>query len=315
MYMALLVLQFTSGVTILLFSTRVFVRSAEKISLAFRVSPLVIGATVVAIGTSLPELAVSVIASLKHDVGLALGTIIGSNITNIFLVLPVGILVGKLRIGTTKTQRNVLMLAIVTLLFIFFYLWSVPSFIAGKIYLAGAILVTLIESIWGITGRTHEDVKKYKKMKKVSFRIHDVLTILATIGGIILGGFIVVSSVRQLSLLTGLSTTVLGLSLAAVATSLPELFTTIFSERDHEDKLTIGNIMGSNIYNLLLIGGLSLTISSWGTIGNHELLTLVGATAVLMIITLIFKGRVIPKYVGFLLLFFFALYIYQLKGV
>jgi len=308
-------LQFIVGIGILLFSTRVFVRSAEKISLAFRVSPLVIGATVVAIGTSLPELAVSVIASLKGDVGLALGNIIGSNITNIFLVLPVGILIGKLRIGTTKTQRNVLMLAIVTLLFIFFYLWSVPSLIAGKICLAGAILVTIIESVWGITGRTHEDVKKYKKMKKIHFRLHDLLIILATLGGIILGGFIVVSSVQQLSLLTGISTTILGLSLSAVATSLPELMTTIFSEEDHEEKLTIGNIMGSNMYNLLLIGGLALTISSWGTIGSHELLTLFGATATLIIITLVFKGKVIPKYVGLLLLAFFAFYIYQLKGV
>ena len=306
-------LQFLVGVVILLFSTRVFVRSAEKISLAFRVSPLGIGATVVAIGTSLPELAVSVIASLKGDVGLALGNIIGSNITNIFLVLPVGILIGKLRIGTTKTQKNVLMLTIATLLFIFFYLWSVPSFVAGKICLAGAILVTIIESIWGITGRTHEDVKRYKKINKVFFRIHDVLIILATIGGIILGGLIVVASVQQLSLLTGLSTTVLGLSLSAIATSLPELMTTIFSERDHEDKMTIGDIMGSNLYNLLLIGGLSLTISSWGTIGNHELVTLVGSTAILMIITLVFKGKVIPKYIGFLLLILFVYYIYQLK--
>ncbi len=308
-------LQFIVGVTILLFSTRAFVKSAEKISLAFRVSPLVIGATVVAIGTSLPELAVSVIASIKGDMGLALGNIIGSNITNIFLVLPVGIFVGKLRIGTTKTQRNVLMLTIVTLVFIFFYLWSVPSLVAGKICLAGAILVTIIESLWGITGRTHEDVKRYKKISNVFFRIHDVLIILGALGGIIVGGFIVVANIQRLSLATGLTTTVLGLSLSAIATSLPELLTTIFSERDHEDKMTIGDIMGSNLYNLLLIGGLSLTISSWGSIRSHELLMLIGSTAVLMIITLVFKGKVIPKYVGLLLLIFFAYYIYELKGV
>lgn len=310
-----LFIQFTIGVGILLFSTRVFVKSAEKISLAFRVSPLVIGATVVAIGTSLPELAVSVIASLKGDVGLALGNIIGSNITNIFLVLPVGILVGKLRIGTTKTQRNVLMLAIVTLVFILMYLWSVPSFIVGKLCLIGAIVVTIFESIWGITGRTKEDVKRYKKIRNVSFRLHDMLIILATFGGIIVGGKIVVASVQELSLLTGLSTTILGLSLSAVATSLPELMTTIFSEEDHEEKLTIGNIMGSNMYNLLLIGGIALTITSWGPIRPRDLLMLIGSTSVFMLVIFLYKGKVIPKYVGLVLLFFFAYYIYQLKGV
>jgi len=103
------------GIVLLLFSTKTLIKLSETLSLSLRLSPLVIGMTVVAIGTSLPELSVSTIASGRNDISLAIGNIIGSNIVNILLVFSVGALIGKLRIGTTKTPRNAIILIILFL--------------------------------------------------------------------------------------------------------------------------------------------------------------------------------------------------------
>ena len=109
-----LLLKFGIGVVVLLLSTQTFVKLAKKISLALRISPLIVGITIVALGTSLPELSVSLIASINNDAGLAFGNIIGSNIVNILVVLPVCIVIGKLRIVKTKTQRSSVLLLGIT---------------------------------------------------------------------------------------------------------------------------------------------------------------------------------------------------------
>src|SRR3990167_10685679 len=98
--MSEIALQLVLGIGLLLFSARALVKLAEKLPSSLSISPLFIGITVVALGTSLPELAVSSIASARNDIGLAMGNIVGSNIVNVLMVLPVGILLGKLRIGT-----------------------------------------------------------------------------------------------------------------------------------------------------------------------------------------------------------------------
>jgi cation:H+ antiporter len=111
----------------------------------------------------------------------------------------------------------------------------------------------------------------------------------------------------------GFSTTILGLSVTAIATSLPELLTTIFSEKDGEVKITIGNLIGSNIYNLALIGGIVLLCSSWKVITAYEILMLITSTLAFAAVVVVNKGKVIPKYTGFLLLVLFGAYIYFLR--
>src|SRR3990167_4494747 len=121
----------------------------ENISKSFRVSPLIIGVTIVALGTSLPELAVSTVAILKHDVGLAFGNIIGSNIANILLVFPVGILLGKLRVGTTKTQKNALLVLLVTGLFALLHFLHFPPFFSGLLLTSLSLITTVLQYHWG----------------------------------------------------------------------------------------------------------------------------------------------------------------------
>jgi cation:H+ antiporter len=301
------------GVILLLLSTQAFVKLAERISLSLKLSPLIIGLTVVSIGTSLPELTVSVIAVFRGDVGLAMGNIIGSNIVNVFLVLGVGIVTGKLLVGVAKTQRNIYMMFGITGLFLLLYFLGMPGIIAGSVLLSVTLFVTLDEYVMGVNGRNHEDAKIFKKRKSVKFSPVDIGKLLIALFGIILGGVLTVNSTEQLSKLLGFSTTMLGLSVTAIATSLPELLTTIFSDRDHEEQITIGNLIGSNIYNLALIGGIVLLVSSWKAITTYEILMLIMATVAFTVTVVSNKGKVIPKYTGYVLLALFATYIYFLR--
>jgi cation:H+ antiporter len=311
--MELSIILFVIGTILLLLSTQIFVKQAERISMALKLSPLIIGLTVVSIGTSLPELTVSTIAAARGDIGLAMGNLIGSNIVNVFLVLGVGILIGKLRVGTTKTQRNIYIMAGITGIFLLMYFLGVVSIVAGGILLVVAVIVMVDEYVRGISGRTHEDAKMYSKKKYSRFSLVDIGKLFIALIGIIVGGILTVSSVEQLSVLLGFSTTILGLSVTAIATSLPELLTTIYCEKNHEEKITLGNIIGSNIYNLALIGGIVLLFSSWKIITTYEIIMLLVATTVFAVVVVANKGKVIPKYVGLLLIMLFVTYIYFLR--
>lgn len=294
-------LAFGFGVLILLLASLVFVKLAEKLSAALRISPLIIGITVVALGTSLPELAVSGIGAIKGDTGLSLGNIIGSNIVNVLMVFSIGIMIGNLRIGTQKTQRNAVALGFVTFLFFALQIVGINSKVVGLVLIALSLIFTFQEYELGVEGRMHEDAKKFKNKRAKKLSLVKIFLLIASIAGVIVGGLLVVSSVEGISQAVGYSTTILGLSLTAIATSIPELLTTIFSQGDDEEKLTAGNIIGSNIYNLLLVGGISLLFSTSVYVRVLDWALLGFVTLLFIFILKRFKGRVVPKRVGLLL--------------
>ena len=308
-----LLLKFGLGVVVLLLSTQTFVKLAKKISLALRISPLIVGITIVALGTSLPELSVSLIASINNDAGLAFGNIIGSNIVNILVVLPVGIVIGKLRIGKTKTQRSSVLLLGITGVFVFLQLISFPPLLSGLFLVTSALVVTMLEYQWAVFGRSHEDSVRFNNHKKGRFTFGGFVSLTLSLIGIIIGGILLVTSVEGISLITGYSTTVLGLSLTAIVTSLPELLTTIFSQEEHQEKITIGNIIGSNIYNLLFIGGLVTIFSPIIAIPVKDWIWLIATTICFVFILRHYSGKVVPKRVGVILLVLSLIYLLALK--
>lgn len=303
---------FGVGMLVLLLSTHALVKAAEYISRAAKISPLVIGATLVALGTSLPELTVSVVALIEKDAGLALGNIIGSNVINILMVLPLGVLIGKIRIGTTKTQRNGILLLGGTLLFMLLMVLSIPKPAAGGILIFLAFIFTVMEYVFGIEGRSKEDAKSFTRKKRERFGPMRLIMVILSVIGIIFGGITVVDSIERISVITGLSTTILGLSMTAIATSLPELITTVFAQEEHQEKLTIGNVIGSNIYNLLFVGGIAILFSGGGIVTVSEWTWLILMTVIFVWIIRHFKGRVIPKRIGLGLFILLILYLISL---
>lgn len=307
-----ILIKFLIGSLILLVSTQFLVNYAKKISFALKISPLIIGLTIVAIGTSLPELSFSLTALIKQDIGLAMGNIVGSNIVNILFVFAVGILIGKLRVGTSKTQRNSMFLLVATILFVALQLTQVPAKISGLILISSAILVTLVEYFMGVLGRKNEDKKMFAKKQKIEINSSVIFVLIFLIAGIIVGSLMAVSAIEEFSALTKISTTIIGLSLTAIVTSLPELLTTIFSQEEHQAKLTMGNIMGSNIYNLLLIGGFINLLSGKNGIAMKDWMVMLLVTGFFLFILKRFSGRNIPKKYGVILLIFFVFYLVNL---
>jgi cation:H+ antiporter len=300
----------TAGIILLLLSIRSLLRLAELLSDFLKLSPLIIGMTLVAIGTSLPELSISTVASIKGDLSLAIGNIVGSNIVNVLLVFSVGILIGKLRIGSTKTPRNALILLVFTLIYTITHIYDIfPKAITGIFLISCSIIITLLEYKWATFGRNHEDVKKFKKARTIKFTLKKSTMLALSILGVIFGGFLIVNSIENLSVMTGISTGVLGLTLTAVATSLPELLTTIFSQEEHNEKMTIGNILGSNIYNLLLIGGLIDLFSTNNQSTDISWIVLNVVTFSFVVLLFAYRGKVIPKTIGVIGLLLFIGYI------
>lgn len=304
--------RFVVGIGMLLLATRYLVEGGVRMGRRFKLSPLIMGVTVVSIGTSLPELTVSLIAALKGDLGLAIGNIVGSNIVNVFMVLGTGVVIGKIRVGTKKTQRSGVIALIATLLFI------VSSYVGGEVIkwgwvlLTGAVVVTLLELVLGVKGRKKEDrvIMKAGRMEKLGAA--EMVGFCLAFIGVVGGGLITVNTVETVAVVNGWSTTILGLSLTAIATSLPELLATIIAEEEHEEKVALGNVIGSNIYNLLLIGGLIGVIEGVGRMKSMDLLWLLLSAVGLVLILRRYMGKVIPRWVGLALLSLFGVYLVTL---
>lgn len=289
-------LLFVVGIVILLSAANEFITQSSLYSARFRLSPLIVGTTIVAIGTSFPELVVSVIAVLQGDAGMALGNIVGSNIVNILLILGLAFILGKIRIGTAKTQKNIWVMVSVSLVFMLMH-WTLIPLIPGIVMLFFFVAFTIMEIDWGIRGRIREDLFRVKRMFARPRPANGWLFLISLLG-VISGGYITVSSAELLSAMLGLSTTVFGLSVTAITTSLPELIVTLISENKGQDKIALGNIIGSNIYNLSLIGGLLLLFP--GQINLHPLIWVYffGTALLALFIVTGFSGRVVPRWVG-----------------
>lgn len=311
--MAAYLIKFLFGVIILLISTQIFVKLAVKLSEIFRLSPLIIGLTIMSLGTSLPEIAVSAISSAGGDIGLATGNIIGSNIINVFLIFGIGILVDDLTIGTTKTQKNIVILLLVTFVFVILEVFFPFPVILGSFLLMSYAFFTYMEYKWGVMGRVKEDLAFITSLKKRKVTPDIVVGILLSVMGVGVGGYLVVNSMQELAVISGYSTTIFGLTLTSIATSLPELLTTIKSQREDEDKMTIGNLLGSGLFNLLFIGGLANVLGGSMKLPVVEVMFLIISAILFYVIVSFYKGKNIPKWVGWLLILIFFIYTYTIS--
>lgn len=301
---------FAIGVGMLVAAAEVLIKAAVGLSYRTKISPLVIGTTVIAIGTSLPELVVAIVSGIRQDEGLGLGNIIGANIVNVFLVLALAIVVGKIRIGTSKTPRNAWFLAGATLIFMVFYAGFNPM-LAGFALIGSAGLFTWMEYRWGRRGRDHEDLVRLRHLKKKDGIVSMPILWLA-LAGVIGGGLMTVIYAEKIAVISGYSTTVIGMSLLALSTTLPELAVTVLSARQKQDKLAVGNILGSNIFNLLLIGGVLAFFAPSRMIAAGQLTYLAFSAVGLAGLVFGFKGRIIPRWIGVLMLAIFGVYLKSL---
>lgn len=247
------------GFFLLIKGADMFVEGSSNIAKFLKVPSIIIGLTLVAFGTSAPEAAVSITASLKNSSSLSVSNIIGSNIFNLFVVLGFTAL-----FKGVKTTKNVIKkdytLSIISIILLLF-LASTTYFVDGHLYLTridGVILIFIL--LFYIGGMIKSVSNKDKEITKHNFSFKDILYILLGLSFIIWGGNLTVSSACTIARKLGLSERVIGLSIVAVGTSLPEFCTSLMALLKGENDIAVGNVIGSNIFNVLFILGVSSLI-------------------------------------------------------
>ncbi|OGM08694.1 hypothetical protein A2W13_03380 [Candidatus Woesebacteria bacterium RBG_16_36_11] len=303
----------TISLFFLIIASNYLVKETDRLAASIRISPLIIGSTLIAFGTSLPEFSVTISSIAQKVPDLSLGNIIGSNICNIFLVLGISILFFPVRMGTQKTQRNNIILLITTLIFIaYFFVPKIYSTYLLYALVTGYALFLIIEIIWGEIGSKKEDKKALSKLKKEkSPALVTAIKLLLAIATIIISSKFLVTSAEAIALLFKIKDEIIGLTLIAFGTSIPELSTSIASGFRKDWKLIVGDIQGSNIFNLSILGTITLLYSKDGvnTLNIISLSFLALATLISFYLTRKYEGENIPRYYGLVFIAFYSSYI------
>ena len=246
---------FIIGSVLIFYGSSLLIDNSTLIARSLNISPIVIGLTVIAFGTSLPELVVSVIAILRGEGAIVLGNIVGSNIANILLVLGVIVTIKPLDINFSSLKQGSIYLLIATSC-LMIMIWSQKlNFIPGFILL-------ILFGIYMISQfRSNKEIDFDSDMSDEDFKFLYILYII--LGSIILGygSHLFINSSIQIASFFNVPKIVISVSLVAFGTSVPELVTSIVAVRKGEPNFVIGNILGSNIINIFLVLGSSLIIS------------------------------------------------------
>ena len=306
------ILFFLLGLALLLIGSEGIISKALAISRLTKIPPLIIGATIVALGTSLPEITVSLFSGFEHVPGLALGNIVGSNIANIGLVLGITLIIQSVYVGRTKTQKN-MVVTLIASIFLFVLL------IVDGISLTEGIMLILLGfgvMIWQIVQGRKADFEELENVNKSHGPILTTVLFLLSLGSLIIGGKLIVDAGVQIATFFNIPRSLIGATAVAVGTSLPELSISILAAikkgTTNEKKLIIGNILGSNMYNIFFgVGVLALFgIPIFDSL--ISLYTFALFTIMLAFLIFFYRGRNIPKYFGYVLLGGYLIYIYLL---
>jgi cation:H+ antiporter len=249
------------GLIILVFGAELLVRGASALAVSVGISPLVVGLTVVAFGTSSPELAVSVLAAWKGQAGIALGNVVGSNICNVLLILGLSAVVAPLVVARQVVRLEVPIMIGTSLLLILFALDGAIVHWEGALLFAGVIGYTF----WTIR-RSRRELREQAEpaaaeTPQVSSRSRQLVEI---VGGLILlgiGSKLLVDGAVTIAHYLGVSDLIIGLTIIAVGTSLPELATSVLASWRGQRDIAVGNVVGSNIFNILAVLGLSTLVA------------------------------------------------------
>ena len=313
--MLLNILLLIFGFIILIKGSDLFVDGASSTAQNFRVSKILIGLTIVAFGTSAPEFAVSISSLSRGATDMLLGNVIGSNILNVLLILGIAAVIHPINIKNNTVKKELpLTMLISTLLAVLFLDVKLGSGTVNSISRADALVILLFFTIFlyyiiSLTKKKKEDNNEDDD-KKPKWPIWlSIVIFLIGLAGIIIGSELVVKNAKEIATTIGISERIISLTIIAFGTSLPELTTTITSSKKGEQDLLIGNIIGSNIFNICVVLGIPVAI--FGTVTPDsfkiiDIIMLVGSSIALFIFSE--TERKITKIEGLLLLIAFAVY-------
>lgn len=288
-----------------------FVDGSSNLAKVFKIPTLIIGLTIVAFGTSAPEAAVSIMASLDGNNAISIGNVVGSNICNLLLVLGISALFNPIK--TTKKVINrdylVSILASIILLIMIIEEFITGGNIAHISRSEGLILFCiLIIYVYALIADAISEKKKLE-VEKRKFALKDLIWIIGGLIAILIGGNLVVDSAIAIAKDYHISENLIAITIVAVGTSLPELVTSVIAAKKNEADIAIGNVIGSNIFNILFVLGISATISPL----TVNLIAFINILAVLVVETLVYillvKNFEIGRKKGILMILIYICYI------
>jgi cation:H+ antiporter len=293
------------GFILLYFGAEWLVKGSASLALKAGISPLIVGLTIVAMGTSTPELLVSTLSSLRNAGDLALGNVIGSNIFNIAVILGVASLFSPMKIHKQILKFDVPVMIIATALLLLFIADRTISRVEGVILTCG-ISAYLINSVF----LARKEKQKVDLQESASSKLWlDIMLLAAGISLLVSGSHFLVEGAVKLARFWGVSEAVIGLTIVATGTSLPELATSIVAGLKKEEDIAIGNIVGSNIFNILSILGITSVLAPIKAcgIGFYDLLFMVLSVA--FVTLFILTGRSLRRWHGAILLCLYGTYL------
>lgn len=303
-----------AGLVLLTIGGEALVRGASTLASRMGISPLVIGLVVVSAATSAPEFAVTIGAVVNGEPDLAIGNVIGSNIANILLILGIAAVISPLIIKRQLVRFDIPVMVGATTLLLLFSLDGSISTLDGAVLVALLVIHTMASIVMGKRGVKDENIEPVElplNAKPVSVALALVL-LFAGVGLLVFGSQLLVTGAVSIATALGVSSLVIGLTVVAVGTSLPELATSIVAIRKGETDMAVGNVVGSNIFNIGMVLGLPALIFGEGLpVADGAIaidIPLMLATAIALL-PIAFTGFLIARWEGALFLFLYISYL------
>lgn len=288
------------GLILLVKGADVFVDNASSFAKKIRIPSIIIGMTIVSFGTSAPEFAVSVTSSLAGMNDMSIANVVGSNIFNLLVVLGVSSVMNKLKVNNYKDVFTLLVSGILLLICV---IDGNLSFLNGV-----ALLVSFVYFIFNMIKSVKNNNDKVEVQTNKPLWLTIILGLLG-LGAIVWGGDLVVNSASAIASQFGMSENLIGLTIVAVGTSLPELVTSVMATKKCEVDIAVGNVIGSNIFNILLILGCASVINPMivSTSALMDIIFVVFMTGLFILTT--YKNREVSKKIGIPMVLIYVFYI------
>jgi cation:H+ antiporter len=310
------ILFFVAGLVLLIGGAEALVRGASRFAAFIGISPLVIGLTVVSFGTSAPEMAVSVLSVLSGQADIAIGNIVGSNILNVLLILGLSATIAPLVVSGQLLRMDVPIMIGVSFLTLFFGFDGKIGRVDGLILFSGIIAYTtfsIYRSRRENNPRENQSARQYEKKeeKPTGELVTNLVLILGGLASLVLGSQWLVRGASAIAKVLGVSELVIGLTVVAAGTSLPEVATSVVASIRGERDIAIGNVIGSNIFNILAALGLTGIVAPLGVTVSAAALRFdipVMIAVAVSCLPIFFRGHNITRWEGILFLSYYSAY-------
>jgi len=308
-----IILYLVGGLIMLFIGAEGLIRGSSNLAIKIGITPLVVGLTVVAFGTSTPELVVSLKAALLGNSSISLGNVVGSNIANIALILGVAALIRPLDVHAKVIMREIPIMIGISILLLLLLIDGELGFFDGLVFVIGLVVYLVVNVLIARKEKNPEIDSEFSEGLKSKLGVSvSIVLMIAGLGLLILGANLFVQSAVAIAKIFNVSDAIIGLTIVAIGTSLPELITSIVAAYKKEADIAIGNVVGSNIFNILGILGITALIIPISSVGISYVDLGVMLFTAIILFPLSRSGFSISRFEGALLLAGYGGYIYYL---